>query len=785
MDRGPNKRKIKPPNNMELLMDLFSESSSDSDFNIEDHYVNSESDSGDSNFSFTEDCGNLKEAKKDDESDIKCNNGNTTTDLGVMTTKEDDSVKVNIKEIIDTIRICSICLGDASDDLNELIDCDECGITVHESCYGVQDSESVNSSISSYSTEPWFCEACKAGIQNPTCELCPNFGGIFKETSCGKWVHLVCALYIPGICVGEVTSIIKLELFKNTTPQWGNKSCTLCKDSRFSSTGVTIACDAGMCRTSFHVTCAQREGGLSDSTSPDTDPTDPFYAHCKLHVDKLIVKKKKRNWEILQLRTKQMKLKREQQSLEKSPSWQRNQQWLKKLQFKYDEMKKVSKTPTESTFISKVPRPITTSASSCRALWLKADLMGINMNSQETIENQIKELRDVPKKWYIPPAFSLEFVSYFTDRKLRLADLQKELKHFTEQNNILCGKQKIVQEKYNQDSKNNEILKKKHLELENIIKAYHYAINSCNPNSNILDLDILPREVQYGHNSFNNVTPLGLFNKCGICSHTNDQHLLAKCDTCCLYYHLRCLSPPLTRMPKKTKLCGWQCSDCENTNSNSDQKIVDPIAPRKSKYSGIQQSISDSRRSSSIVNDDFNGSSTQNNISDASKRKKNEQHSNKYSSEIKTKRVKYCKPKHKHHKGSELKPTDNHLANESPQHAIKLFIKSTPSASGLKTISSELLIGPLSDGTRKTSPTKPEKSVTPIRIKKTSTDIKLTPLCYTCKTTGTTDIMVQCEDCSDYFHFSCLDPPVKKTPKVCGYSWHCEKCDPTDSDFSS
>jgi len=35
---------------------------------------------------------------------------------------------------------------------------------------------------------------------------------------------------------------------------------------------------------------AQREGGLSDSTSPDIDQTDPFYAHCKLHVDKLTVK---------------------------------------------------------------------------------------------------------------------------------------------------------------------------------------------------------------------------------------------------------------------------------------------------------------------------------------------------------------------------------------------------------------------------------------------------------------------------------------------------------------
>lgn len=44
---------------------------------------------------------------------------------------------------------------------------------------------------------------------------------------------------------------------------------------------------------------------------------------------------------------------------------------------------------------------------------------------------------------------------------------------------------------------------------------------------------------------------------CGICSQTEDQHLLAKCDECHNYYHLGCLDPPLTRMPKKTKQCGW------------------------------------------------------------------------------------------------------------------------------------------------------------------------------------------------------------------------------------
>lgn len=45
-----------------------------------------------------------------------------------------------------------------------------------------------------------------------------------------------------------------------------------------------------------------------------------------------------------------MKLKREQQILEKPPSWQRNQRCLKKLQSKHEEMKKITKTPiTESS----------------------------------------------------------------------------------------------------------------------------------------------------------------------------------------------------------------------------------------------------------------------------------------------------------------------------------------------------------------------------------------------------------------------------------------------------
>lgn len=74
------------------------------------------------------------------------------------------------------ILVCAVCLGDHSDDLNEIVTCDGCSVSVHEGCYGISDTVSVSSTVSSCSTEPWFCDACKAGVVDPPCELCPNLG---------------------------------------------------------------------------------------------------------------------------------------------------------------------------------------------------------------------------------------------------------------------------------------------------------------------------------------------------------------------------------------------------------------------------------------------------------------------------------------------------------------------------------------------------------------------------------------------------------------------------------
>lgn len=51
--------------------------------------------------------------------------------------------------------------------------------------------------------------------------------------------------------------------------------------------------------------------------------------------------------------------------------------------------------------------------------------------------------------------------------------------------------------------------------------------------------------------------------------------------------------------------------------------------------------------------------------------------------------------------------------------------------------------------------------------------------CDVCLTAGTTLDVVRCDECKKNYHFRCLEPPLKKTPKRRGYSWHCADCDPT------
>lgn len=87
--------------------------------------------------------------------------------------------------------VCDVCHSDAETQSVRLLCCAKCGIMVHNTCYG-----SACPGIGSL----WLCEVCEAEIYTPpVCALCPVSGGAMRFTACGKWVHCVCALWIPEV----------------------------------------------------------------------------------------------------------------------------------------------------------------------------------------------------------------------------------------------------------------------------------------------------------------------------------------------------------------------------------------------------------------------------------------------------------------------------------------------------------------------------------------------------------------------------------------------------------
>ncbi|XP_010153259.1 PREDICTED: PHD finger protein 14 [Eurypyga helias] len=467
---------------------------------------------------------------------------------------------------MDHILICCVCLGDNSEDADEIIQCDNCGITVHEGCYGVDgESDSIMSSASENSTEPWFCDACKCGV-TPSCELCPNQDGIFKETDAGRWVHIVCALYVPGVAFGDIDKLRPVTLTEMNYSKYGAKECSFCEDPRFARTGVCISCDAGMCRAYFHVTCAQKEGLLSEAAAEE-DIADPFFAYCKQHADRLDRKWKRKNYLALQSYCKMSLQEREKQL---SPEAQarinaRLQQYRAKAE--------LARTTRPQAWVprEKLPRPLTSSASAIRKLMRKAELMGISTDIFPVDTSDTSSSVDGRRK-HKQPALTADFVNYYLERNMRMIQIQENM---AEQKNIkdkLENEQEKLHVEYNKLCESLEELQNMNGKLRNEGQGIWALLGRIiGQKLNIPAILRAPKErkpsKKEGGTQKASTLPAVLYS-CGICKKNHDQHLLLLCDTCKLHYHLGCLDPPLTRMPRKTKNSYWQCSECDQAGSS-------------------------------------------------------------------------------------------------------------------------------------------------------------------------------------------------------------------------
>ncbi|XP_075907605.1 PHD finger protein 14 [Nelusetta ayraudi] len=600
------------------------------------------------------------------------------------------------------ILICCVCLGDNSEDADEIIQCDNCGVTVHEGCYGVDgESDSIMSSASENSTEPWFCDACKNGV-TPSCELCPNQDGIFKETDAGRWVHVVCALYVPGVAFGDIDKLRPVTLTEMNYSKYGAKECSFCEDARFARTGVCISCDAGMCRSYFHVTCAQREGLLSEAAAEE-DIADPFFAYCKQHADRFDRKWKRKNYLALQSNCKVSLLEREKQLTPEAQAriTTRLQQYRAKAE--------LSRNTRPQAWVprEKLPRPLTSSASAIRKLMRKAELMGISTDIFPVDTSDANASMDGRRK-HKQPALTADFVNYYLERNMRMIQIQDNI---SEQKNLkdkLESEQEKLHVEYNKHCESLEELLNVNGKLRSEGQTIWTLLGGIlNQKLNTPAVLKAPKErkpsKKEGESPGKSPSLPAILYSCGICKKNQDQHLLVLCDTCKLYYHLGCLEPPLTRMPKKTKNSYWQCSECDQASSDEADIAMETLPD------GTKRSRRQIKGPIKFIPQEMSPEPRKHQRTRGQKRK----------------RVPICEDR------------EDKIEEPSPRERRQR--------------QSAMLKKPKSDDTRTE--------------------------CTSCKGPGDNENLVRCDECRLCYHFGCLDPPLKKSPKQTGYAWICQECD--------
>ncbi|KAL0068121.1 hypothetical protein AAF712_004781 [Marasmius tenuissimus] len=168
---------------------------------------------------------------------------------------------------------CAICDDSEGENANAIVFCDGCNLAVHQDCYGVP-----------YIPEgQWLCRKCTVSPEiPPSCVLCPNEGGAFKQTVTGEWCHLLCAIWIPETRVANDVFMEPVTGVERISKQRWKLASHFSPSFLLSSSAILET----SCFLAFHPTCARKEKLLLPMKS--TQGTEPLTltCYCERHLPK-------------------------------------------------------------------------------------------------------------------------------------------------------------------------------------------------------------------------------------------------------------------------------------------------------------------------------------------------------------------------------------------------------------------------------------------------------------------------------------------------------------------
>lgn len=229
---------------------------------------------------------------------------------------------------------------------------------------------------------------------------------------------------------------------------------------------------------------------------------------------------------------------------------------------------------------SRIGRPLMTSSSLIIRLTRKSELLGLD--PQSAFMDVQDEYEVARQKWHVPPEFNLEFVAYCRDRTTRMVHLKRNNTDLVNQNLKLKTEEASLRERYNTMK---DVVSNLRLEIESMIKearALQKVVSattgkpfSLPHHMEQLIARCLNSRVRSTARPTKSSSKTSSTHCCGKCGTVKDQHLLSLCDTCSSYIHIYCLDPPLSRVPKKTKFGGWQCSDCSEKDEEGQEEALE------------------------------------------------------------------------------------------------------------------------------------------------------------------------------------------------------------------